>query len=94
MNVTLKKNSIKIFSLLVCILIIGSCKESTQNTTEQHPYTNALINETSPYLLQHAHNPVDWRPWSKAALDEAKEKDKLVLISIGYSSCHCCNFME
>jgi uncharacterized protein YyaL (SSP411 family) len=94
MNVTLKKNSIQKYCLLVCILLIGSCKESTQNTIEQHQYTNALINETSPYLLQHAHNPVDWRPWSKAALDEAKEKDKLVLISIGYSSCHWCHVME
>ncbi|WP_084273333.1 thioredoxin domain-containing protein [Maribacter antarcticus] len=94
MNLALKKNSIQLFSFLVSILIVGSCKESTQNTSEQHQYTNALINETSPYLLQHAHNPVDWRPWSQAALDEAKEKDKLVVISIGYSSCHWCHVME
>lgn len=95
MNVALKKNLIKIVGLLVFVLlIVSSCKESSQNTAEQHQYTNALINETSPYLLQHAHNPVDWRPWSQAALDEAKEKNKLVLVSIGYSSCHWCHVME
>jgi uncharacterized protein YyaL (SSP411 family) len=95
MNVPLKKNLIKIISFLAFVLlIVSSCKESAQNTSEQHQHTNALINETSPYLLQHAHNPVDWRPWSQAALDEAKEKKKLVLVSIGYSSCHWCHVME
>lgn len=76
------------------VLMLSSCKESTKTTSEEHQYTNALINETSPYLLQHAHNPVDWRPWSQAALNEAKEKKKLVLVSIGYSSCHWCHVME
>lgn len=76
------------------LLTISSCKESSRNTSEEHQYTNALINETSPYLLQHAHNPVDWRPWSQAALNEAKETNKLVLVSIGYSSCHWCHVME
>ncbi len=76
------------------LLAISSCRESTKNASEEHQYTNALINETSPYLLQHAHNPVDWRPWSQAALNEAKETNKLVLVSIGYSSCHWCHVME
>ena len=61
---------------------------------EDHPYTNALINETSPYLLQHAHNPVNWYSWGEAALEKAAREDKLIIISIGYSSCHWCHVME
>ena len=59
-----------------------------------HEYTNALIDESSPYLLQHAHNPVDWLPWGKEAFEKAQAENKLVLISIGYSSCHWCHVME
>jgi hypothetical protein len=55
---------------------------------------NRLINETSPYLLQHAHNPVDWYAWSEEAFDRAKEEDKPVLVSIGYAACHWCHVME
>ena len=55
---------------------------------------NRLIHETSPYLLQHAYNPVDWHPWGQDALDLAKEKDKPLLLSIGYSACHWCHVME
>jgi uncharacterized protein YyaL (SSP411 family) len=55
---------------------------------------NALIHETSPYLLQHAHNPVDWQPWGDAAFERAKAEDKLVFLSIGYSTCHWCHVME
>ena len=55
---------------------------------------NELANESSPYLLQHAHNPVHWQPWSKQALDEAKKQDKPILVSIGYSACHWCHVME
>ncbi|MGB7209673.1 MAG: thioredoxin domain-containing protein [Pyrinomonadaceae bacterium] len=57
-------------------------------------YTNHLINETSPYLLQHAHNPVDWYPWGEEAFAKAKAEDKPVLVSIGYSACHWCHVME
>lgn len=57
-------------------------------------YTNALINESSPYLLQHAHNPVDWVPWSEDVFERAKKENKLVLISVGYSACHWCHVME
>jgi uncharacterized protein YyaL (SSP411 family) len=57
-------------------------------------YTNKLINETSPYLLQHAHNPVDWYPWSDEALQKAKQENKPILVSIGYSACHWCHVME
>ena len=57
-------------------------------------HTNSLINSTSPYLLQHAHNPVDWYEWSSEALDEAKKRDVPILLSIGYSACHWCHVME
>ena len=56
-------------------------------------YTNHLINEKSPYLLQHAHNPVNWYPWGKAAFDMARHEDKPVFLSIGYSTCHWCHVM-
>lgn len=60
----------------------------------EHQYTNALVDETSPYLLQHAHNPVDWMPWGDEALEKAKAENKPLLISIGYSACHWCHVME
>ena len=60
----------------------------------KHKFTNALVNETSPYLLQHAHNPVDWYPWNETTLTKAQKEDKLLLISIGYSACHWCHVME
>lgn len=59
-----------------------------------HKHTNRLIHETSPYLLQHAHNPVDWYPWGEEALQKAKTEDKPVLVSIGYAACHWCHVME
>lgn len=55
---------------------------------------NRLAGESSPYLLQHAHNPVDWYPWGEEALQKAKEEDKVILVSIGYSACHWCHVME
>jgi len=61
-------------------------------TKESH--ANRLINETSPYLLQHAHNPVDWYPWGDEALERARKEDKPILLSIGYSACHWCHVME
>ncbi len=60
----------------------------------EHKYTNALAGETSPYLLQHAHNPVSWYPWCEKALRLAREGDKPILLSIGYSACHWCHVME
>lgn len=59
-----------------------------------HKHTNALIHETSPYLLQHAHNPVNWNAWNEEALARAKKEDKLIIISIGYAACHWCHVME
>src|SRR4026207_2207797 len=53
-----------------------------------------LINETSPYLLQHAHNPVDWYPWGDEAFEKAKRENKPIFLSVGYSTCHWCHVME
>src|SRR6478736_1835918 len=60
----------------------------------QQQFTNHLINEKSPYLLQHAHNPVDWYPWGSEAFDRAKRENKPIFLSIGYSTCHWCHVME
>jgi uncharacterized protein YyaL (SSP411 family) len=60
----------------------------------EHKHTNRLQNETSPYLLQHAHNPVDWYPWGEEALERARAENKPILLSIGYSACHWCHVME
>ena len=59
-----------------------------------HHFTNRLINETSPYLMQHAHNPVNWFAWGEEALQKAKSENKVILVSIGYSACHWCHVME
>ena len=77
--------------LTISLILTLSCKPSMNQ--ESHSNTNALINESSPYLLQHAHNPVDWYPWGKEALDKAKAEDKPIILSIGYSSCHWCHVM-
>jgi len=60
----------------------------------EHKFTNLLIHESSPYLLQHAHNPVRWYPWGQEALDKARRENKLIIISIGYAACHWCHVME
>lgn len=66
-----------------------------ETTTSGVPrFTNRLVNETSPYLLQHAHNPVDWYPWGDDALNKAKAENKPILLSVGYSACHWCHVME
>ena len=82
----------KCFNLVgICFFLTLSCSSQHQEfkTVEKtHKYTNALVNETSPYLLQHAYNPVDWYPWNEQTLDKAKVEGKLLLISIGYSACH------
>ncbi len=57
-------------------------------------YTNRLDGESSPYLRQHAHNPVDWYPWGEEALERARTADRPILLSVGYSACHRCHVME
>ncbi|MBI5612263.1 MAG: thioredoxin domain-containing protein [Gammaproteobacteria bacterium] len=66
----------------------------TSPQSDPPAHTNRLIHETSPYLLQHAHNPVDWQAWNAAALDQSRREDKPILLSIGYSACHWCHVME
>ena len=74
----------------------GSATTSAQEShpSKGHPHTNRLAKETSPYLLLHAHNPVDWFPWGPEALNKAKKEGKLIFLSVGYSSCHWCHVME
>lgn len=80
------------------MVLFSSCttadKKDEKKITEKHLYTNSLINETSPYLLQHAHNPVNWHAWNEETLKKAEAEDKLLLISIGYAACHWCHVME
>src|ERR1044071_6651491 len=61
---------------------------------EQAQFTNHLIDETSPYLRQHAHNPVDWHPWGDEAFAKARAEDRPILLSVGYAACHWCHVME
>ncbi len=70
--------------------------EGTSTVSEKKPpkHTNRLIKATSPYLLQHAHNPVDWHEWNAQSLEKAKSEDKPIFLSIGYSACHWCHVME
>jgi len=88
---------------LLIITLVDSCKSIKQEEmsddnlhtdTITHKFTNKLVNETSPYLLQHAHNPVNWYPWGEEALEKAKKENKLIIVSIGYSACHWCHVME
>ncbi|MEM9399526.1 MAG: thioredoxin domain-containing protein [Verrucomicrobiota bacterium] len=65
-----------------------------KSAEQKNKHTNALINEKSPYLLQHAHNPVNWQPWGQTAFDQARHEGKPIFLSIGYSTCHWCHVME
>ena len=78
---------------LVLIIALLSCKGQNPEAMK-HEYTNDLINETSPYLLQHAHNPVNWKAWNDGTLAEAQQENRLIIISVGYAACHWCHVME
>ncbi len=88
------------FVFIFCLFgILSSCKSQDKSSNSptsdgEHAYTNDLIHESSPYLLQHAHNPVYWQPWGKKALEQARKENKLLLISVGYAACHWCHVME
>ncbi len=86
--------SYKILLLFIALSIMVNCTSQNKNSMTDNTYTNALINETSPYLLQHAHNPVNWHAWNDETLELAKKEKKLILISIGYAACHWCHVME
>jgi uncharacterized protein YyaL (SSP411 family) len=79
--------------LLAVLFLIGS-RAGADDKPAKPRHTNRLARETSPYLLQHAHNPVDWYPWGEEAFAKAKKEGKIVFLSIGYSSCHWCHVME
>jgi hypothetical protein len=80
--------------LIAIVAAIAMPKQTRKSDTDGHRHTNRLIHETSPYLLQHAHNPVNWYPWGEEAFEKAKQEDKPIFLSIGYSSCHWCHVME
>ncbi len=89
-----------VFIACLCMLLL-SCSQknnsgtaSSKDTGENKKNANDLINETSPYLLQHAYNPVDWKAWNNESLQLAKDQNKLIVISVGYSACHWCHVME
>lgn len=81
------------FNVISCAQKQPDKKNNAQHSKE-HAHTNALVNESSPYLLQHAHNPVNWYPWGEEALAKAEKENKMLLISIGYAACHWCHVME
>ena len=81
--------------VLPIILLLFTCSEvTTTKSGDKDKKANDLINETSPYLLQHAYNPVNWKAWNDESLKQAKEENKLIVISVGYSACHWCHVME
>ena len=80
--------------LLILLLMPVAWSKENPVPKEKYAYTNALIHESSPYLLQHAHNPVNWRPWGEEAFALARLENKPIFLSIGYSTCHWCHVME
>ncbi len=87
--------SLKIVMLFSALLVIGSDQPASNSPkADKKRPTNHLAGESSPYLLMHAHNPVDWYPWGAEAFAKAKKEGKLIFLSIGYSSCYWCHVME
>lgn len=87
----------RIFAFTALSLLLLSCQTGRPGNASEsgdHLYTNGLINSSSPYLLQHAHNPVDWHPWGPEALQKARDEGKMLIISVGYAACHWCHVME
>src|SRR5438874_2629043 len=80
--------------LLIGVLACPSASRTEEPKDAKNKPANRLAKESSPYLLQHGHNPVDWYPWGEDAFAKAKKEGKLVFLSIGYSSCHWCHVME
>ena len=78
----------RLATLSFLFLLLGNINVSAESIA------NRLIHEKSPYLLQHAHNPVDWYPWGEEAFERARAQDKPIFLSIGYSTCHWCHVME
>jgi len=72
----------------------NASEDQNSKKESEHKYTNRLVDENSPYLRMHAHNPVDWYPWGEAAFKKAKQEDKPIFLSVGYSTCYWCQVME
>src|SRR5881628_2297573 len=81
------------YAFVLSVIALFPTVAMTQDKKPEPP-ANRLAKESSPYLRQHAHNPVDWYPWGQEAFDKAKKEGKLVFLSIGYSSCYWCHVME
>lgn len=88
------KNSPAVLMYLLWMCSFSACAQQREKASREDNHTNHLIHASSPYLLEHAHNPVDWYPWGEEALQKAKREDKMLLISIGYAACHWCHVME
>jgi len=82
------------FLIFISILNYNCSQKNRSVANDETRVSNELINETSPYLLQHAYNPVDWKAWNNESLKQAQEENKLIVISVGYSACHWCHVME
>ncbi len=80
--------------VMMVMAVAARAWQARKQDAGSHEHTNRLIHETSPYLLQHAHNPVDWYPWGPEALEKAKKEGKPIFLSLGYSACHWCGVME
>ncbi|MEL7532055.1 MAG: thioredoxin domain-containing protein [Bacteroidota bacterium] len=93
LNTVNKRSATQLLLLTLLILLTNACNSQNQ-TLKEHPYTNKLIESSSPYLQQHAHNPVNWYPWGEEALAKANRENKLIIISVGYAACHWCHVME
>ena len=88
------KPSVTLAALIALTWLLSGTHGAEPEAAAKPKHTNRLAQETSPYLLQHAHNPVDWYPWGEEALAKAKKENKLIFLSVGYSSCHWCHVME
>ncbi len=87
-------NGFRLTAALLSVMICSMCGSGKPSDMNNNKKANKLINESSPYLLQHAYNPVDWYPWGDEALEKAKAEDKLIIVSVGYAACHWCHVME
>ena len=81
------------FGFLALTLVVTSNDASADHAPARFEHTNRLAHEKSPYLLQHAHNPVDWYPWGEDAFAKARRENKPIFLSVGYSTCHWCHVM-
>ena len=81
------------FGILALTWLVTSTSSVADPTPARSEHTNRLAHEKSPYLLQHAHNPVEWYPWGEEAFGKARRENKPIFLSVGYSTCHWCHVM-